>query len=248
MRKVGVRLAALAALVVGTSCAHQMGKNASQGFLEGVAEQKEASPDNQVARVASERAMLGAFDAMNDPQQQEVLRAIVASVATQAATSTVAAMNDPKQRAQMAALVSSIVDETVSTAFESSLAAAGGANGPAARLAGEVARAATRDAMAEVSAGVSANLAELFPGCKGNDVAACRRQHLRALTHEAGAGFMSGALESIRWLGLLFAGLLGLLIGMFVHWLWTQRPHHPAGPLVSINGGRGGLREAHGRH
>jgi hypothetical protein len=247
MSRLRVGLAVLTGLAVGTSCAHQMGKNASQGFIEGVAEQRAANPDAQPIRQASERAVAGAFEALSAPEQQAALRALVASVAEQAAASTVAAMNDPRQRAQMAQLVSSIVDETVTTALESGLSSAGGANGPAARLAGEVARAATRDAMAEVSAGVSANLAELFPGCKGNDVAACRRQHLRALTHEAGAGFMAGALESVRWLGLLAAGLVGLLIGLFVHWLWTLRPHHPAGPLVSINGGRG-LHEAHGRH
>jgi hypothetical protein len=247
MSRLWFGLAALAGLMVSASCAHQMGKNASQGFVEGVAQQRDAPPDQQVARVASQRAVLGAVDALNDPQQQAVLRELVANVAAQAATSTIAAMNEPQQRERMAQLVSTIVDETMTTAFQSSLAAAGGANGPAARLAGEVARAATRDAMAEVSAGVSANLAELFPGCKGNDVAACRRQHLRALTHEAGAGFMAGAMESVRWLGLLFAGIIGLLIGMFIHWLWSLRPHHPAGPLVSINGGRG-LHEAHGRH
>lgn len=247
MSRLRVGLAVLTGLAVGTSCAHQMGKNASQGFVEGVAQQRDAPPEQQVARVASQRAMLGAFDALEDPDQQAVLRVLVADIARQAATSTVAAMNEPQQREHMAQLVASIVDETVQTAFESSLSAAGGEHGPAARLAGAVARSATRDAMAEVSAGVSANLDQLFPGCKGPDVASCRRQHLRALTREAGAGFTAGVIDSIRWFGLLVAGFIGLLVGVLLHWLWTSRPHHPAGPLVSINGGRN-LHEAHGRH
>lgn len=239
-----VTLAALA-LGAGGACAQQMGKNASKGFVQGLQDHRTEDKEQQVVRVATERAVAGAFDALDDPEQKEVLRALVSTVAAQAAASAVAAMNDPQQRQQLAAIMSTVVEESVTSAFESSLSASGGANGPAARLAGDIARAATRDAMAEVSASLGANLEQLFPGCKGTDIAACRRQHLRSLTREAGAGFTAGVLDSIKWFGLLAAGFVGLLVGLLLHWLWTSRPTHPAGPLVSINGGRH-LREAHG--
>jgi hypothetical protein len=193
----------------------------------------------------TERAVAGAFEALDDPKQQEIMRELIAAAAAQAVVSSVAALNEPQQRQQLAQLMSNAVDDAISTGFESGRAAASGVGGPAAQLAGDIARAATRSAMAEVTAGLGGNLDQLFPGCAGPDVAACRRQHLRALTREAGAGFSEGVIDSIRWFGLIGAGLVGMLLGLLVHWLWTLRPHHPAGPLVSINGGRG-LREAHG--
>jgi hypothetical protein len=241
-RALGVLVLALAA---GASCAHQVGKEASQGFVQGLQQARADNPDARPVRSASESAVEGTLAALEDPKQQEILRSVIAAAATQAAASTITALNDPQQRQQLAQLMSTIATQAFSTALASGLEASSGARGPAAQLAGDMARAATKDAMAEVTAGLNADLEQLFPGCSGPDVAACRRQHLRALTREAGAGFTAGVMDSIRWLGLLVAGFVGLLIGLVLHWLWSQRQHHPNGPLVSINGGRG-LREAHG--
>src|SRR5436190_3868554 len=111
------RSAILAVLAIGAgSCAHHIGKKASQGALESL---KNAKPEDQPSRVAGGRVVSGAFEALEEPQQQQRMRAIVDRAVETAVASTLNALNDPRQQQRVRELVTSVVEETTASAFQS---------------------------------------------------------------------------------------------------------------------------------
>jgi hypothetical protein len=242
------RVTVLAALLtgVGASCAGLAGQGASQGAVQGLRGQASNDPSQQVSRVLTGRAVVGALETLNEPQQQERLRAIVADSAEQTVAGALAALDEPAQRQRLRALTASVVEEVMTSALAGATAAGRGERGPAVSLAGEMARAAAGDAMHEVRAGLGASIDEVFPGCAGPDAEACRRRQLRGLTRDMGAGLSAGLVESLKWPLLIVAGGLGVLVGLLAHWLWTWRPRRRTGPgpLAGAGAARRGLREA----
>ena len=68
-------------------------------------------------------------------------------------------------------------------------------------------------------------LNELFPGCRGPDAVACVNRQIASMSQSAAIGFSAGLRQTIGWALLIFAGLIGLLMGLLSHWLWSQRGH-----------------------
>jgi hypothetical protein len=229
-------LTALLAFAGGAvGCAAHAAKNATQSLGESVRQSQANTPaEQQIARVASTRAVEG----------------------------MIAALDQPEQRAQLQKLVNAAVAEAVASALRVALApgavAAGGGDGAgpggrgaAALLAGQMGRAATEDALGRVAvalggqgalgqnlvttsaratdAAVGAVLGELFPECRGDDAvaAACRRERVQALTRATAASFSAGVRDTLAWPLLLLAATVGLTLGALAHWALTLRRRRP---------------------
>jgi hypothetical protein len=226
-------LAALLLLVGVAGCsAHMTGKGAAKGFAQSVQESQANTPaEQQIAYVASTRAVEGGLAAFDQPAERARLQKLVDAAVAEAVTSALRVALAPGRVA--------------------GLEAAGGARGPAALLAGQIGRAATEDALGRVAfqlggegalrqnivatgasatdAAVGAALDGLFPECRGDDAAAaaCRREHVQALTRATAAGFSAGVRDSLKWPALFLAALLGLAVGALVHWALTLRRRRP---------------------
>src|SRR5262249_29986704 len=106
----------LALALSATSCAEHMGKKASEGAIEAF---KQKPPAEQPSRVIAGRAVAGALDALDDPEQQRRMRAIIDKAVDDAVVRTLDALNDPRQRQRMHELVTDIVDDAMARAFQS---------------------------------------------------------------------------------------------------------------------------------
>jgi hypothetical protein len=233
----GPALAALLALAGGAGCAaHTAGKNAAAGFKEAVKEsQATTPPEQQIARVASTRAVEGAIDALDQPAERARFQKIVDAAVANAVAS---------------ALRVALAPGAVAGLEPAEGGEGPGGRGAAALLAGQIGRAATEDALGRVAmqlggegalrqnivatgasatdAAVSAALGELFPECRGDDAAACRRERVQALTRATAASFSAGVRDSLAWPLLFLAIAVGLTLGALAHWalsLRRRRPH-----------------------
>jgi hypothetical protein len=45
------------------------------------------------------------------------------------------------------------------------------------------------------------------------------------MSQSAAVGFSTGLRQSLGWPLLIAAGLIGLLVGLLSHWLWSLRGH-----------------------
>jgi hypothetical protein len=214
------------AIAASGGCAHHIGKKAGEGAIEAL---KKNPPSEQPMRVAAGRAVEGAMDTLEDPAQQERLRAIIDRAVDAAVARSFQALADPRQQERLRALVTEMVDEASSRGFENVMSAEPGQQSKAAALASQIASAAAHEVMREVAQGMNTGFDQLFPGCDGLDEQACRHRRLRALSSEAGAGFAVGLLGVMRWPLLIATGLLGLVTGLLGHWLWTLRGRPAAG-------------------
>ena len=70
-------------------------------------------------------------------------------------------------------------------------------------------------------------LGELFPGCRGPDAVACVNRQIASMSQSAGIGVSSGLRETIGWALVILGALIGLLLGVLSHWLWSHRVHAP---------------------
>jgi hypothetical protein len=231
--KHGTSLAALLLLVGGAGCAHHTGKSAAQGFAASVREsQANVPPEQQIARVASTRAVEGALQALDQPPERARLQKLVDAAVAEAVASALRVALTPGR-------VPGLEEE------------ASGQRGAAALLAAQIGRAATEDALGRVAfqlggegalrqnivatgasatdAAVGAALDGLFPECRGDDAAAaaCRREHVQALTRATAAGFSAGVRDSLKWPALFLAAIVGLTIGALAHWALTLRRRRP---------------------
>ena len=259
-------LAATLALLA-SACAHQMGRNATQGAAQEVANSQAATaddPSRQVSRVFAQRAMEGALTALDAPEQRARIEHLVDIAVERSVEGAAAALDAPEQRARVQRFVNGAVTEAVASAFQAasgasrgeSRGAAGGVGAPGpspvALLVGQVARSAVDDAvrglvvdlgshgqgplavsLAATGKNVSAavvgsaldQLNEVFPGCRGPDAVACVNRQIASMSQSAAIGFSAGLRQTIGWALLIFAGLIGLLMGLLSHWLWSHRAH-----------------------
>lgn len=223
------------ALLAG-GCAHQMGKGAVAGATQQVAQGQEANaedPSKQVSRVFAQRAVEGAVAALDAPEQRAKIQQVVNAAVTEAVASALRTATEVPQ-GENAGLagergvspVALLMGQAARTAVEDSIRGlvvdlGGHGEGPlAASLAGT-----GKTVSAAVVGSALDQLTELFPGCRGPDPVACINRQIAAMSQSAAVGFSTGLRQSIGWPLLVVAGLIGLLIGLLGHWLWSQRGH-----------------------
>jgi hypothetical protein len=205
------RLALIAALACTAGCAHRMGEQASSGALRGLKqasagiaeEAAQTPPEQQLSRLLAQRAVEGAVDALDTPEQRAQIERIVAGAV---ATAT---------RAAVDSATSQLIGQ---------LGAQG--EGPLGRslasTGAQVSTAISTALVQSVVGGVGAELSALTPDCGGADRLTCIQGRLNAMARSTAAGFTSGVKESIGWqlLFLAFAG--GTVAGALGSWLWSR--------------------------
>ena len=220
-------VAAVAAALLGSACAHRMGEQSAKGMaaaLEG-----QSDPNKQLMRVGATRAVEGALTALEVPESREQLRSLVSEVMSEAVqtavTGAVAALETPEQREQILTLVSETMSEAVQTAVNDAtrqLVAQLGPDGD-----GPLATSLT-NAGARISAGVVSGarteMTALFPDCSGPDPRGCIERQLQAMARSTAVGFSKGVRETLGLPLLFVAFVMGVTGGVIGTWLVTRRP------------------------
>ena len=229
----GVTWSVVAVLgLIGSACAHQMGGNAAAGATRGLAQaQAEVAedPDRQLSRILAERAMEGAVGALNAPEQRAKIQQIVDAAVTQAVATAFRAAGEATREqvagaaGQQLALIMGKVARTAGDEALRGLAAELGSHGEGPL--GASLAATGKNASAAAMGGAIDQLNQLFPGCRGADAIACVNRQIASMSQAAAIGFAAGLRQTIGWALLIFAGLIGLLMGVLSHWLWSQRGH-----------------------
>jgi hypothetical protein len=215
-----------------SACAHQMGKNAAQGATQVLAEGQAATSDDQskqISRIMAERAVEGAIAAMDAPEQRARIQQVVDGAVAQAVATAFRAAGEATRAEvagaagqQVAFLMGKVARAAVDDALHG-LAADLGSHGEgplAVSIAGT-----GKNVSAAVVGGALDQLNQLFPGCRGTDALACVNRQIASMSQSAAIGFAAGLRQTIGWALLIFAGLIGLLMGVLSHWLWSQRGH-----------------------
>jgi hypothetical protein len=234
----GLATGSLAAVLVllASACAHQMGKGAVSGAAQQVVQGQEANaddPNRQIARVLAQRAVEGAVAALDAPEQRARIQQVVNAAVTEAVASALRTATEVPQgkNAGLAgergvSPVALLMGQAARTAVEDAIRRlimdlGGHGEGP---LAASLA-ATGKTVSAAVVGSTLDQLSELFPGCRGPGAVACINHQIAAMSQSAAVGFSTGLRESIGWPLLIVAGLIGLLLGLLSHWLWSQRGH-----------------------
>ena len=223
-------------VLLASACAHQMGKNAAQGATQLLEQGQAATADDQsrqISRVMAERAVEGAIAALDAPEQRARIQQVVDAAVAQAVVTAFRAAGDAT-RGQVAAVagqhpvspVALFMGQVARTAVDDALrglVADLGSHGEGplgASLAGT-----GKNVSAAVVGSALDQLHDLFPGCRGADAVACVNRQIASMSQSAAIGFSAGLRQTIGWALLIFAGLVGLLMGLLSHWLWSQRGH-----------------------
>jgi len=222
--------------LLASACAGRMGKNAAMGAAQEVANGQAANaddPSRQVSRVFAQRATEGAIAALDDPEQRAKIQQVInAAVAEAVVTAFRTATEVPRGAgagvarqpgvSPVALLMGQAARSAVDDAVDGLIADLGShGEGPlAASIAG-----AGKNVSAAVVGSALGQLDELFPGCRGPDAVGCVNRQIASMSRSAAVGFSAGLRQTIGWALLIFAGLIGLLMGLLSHWLWSQRGH-----------------------
>jgi hypothetical protein len=199
------RAVALLAAVLGASsgCAHRMGRGATSGALAGLreagAEAVNTPEDQQVSRLLAQRAIEGAMQALDTPEQRARIEQIVAG-AVESATRTAAD-----------GMTSQLIEQ---------LGPDG--QGPLGRSLANTGHQITAAIVRDVMGGVGNELAALGPECYGVDRATCIQQRLHAMARSTAAGFTAGVKDNLGWQFLLLAFAAGTVAGALGSWLWSR--------------------------
>jgi hypothetical protein len=228
------RLVLAVALLALPACAHHVGKGAVAGFTDELAANQArttGNPNEQVSRVAAERAVAGAVASLDDPAQKEKLRRMVNELVAEAISTALRTATEVprgeanKQAAELgvspvALLMAQAARTAASDALHEVIVGLGGkGQGPlGTSLAGT-----GRELSASVVGGAVDKLSASFPGCAGPDMFACIDRRIAEASHTAAVGFSTGLRESIGWPFLIIAAVIGLAIGLLGHWLWSLR-------------------------
>jgi len=186
--------------VAAPACMQRIAKNAAAGAVSGLQEERAAAdrdPKKQAARVAGERAVEGAVTALDEPEQREAIRRIVAEAVSVATTTAI--------RGATHELIAELGPD---------------GNGP---LAASLSRTSERVSASAVG-GVGDQLAGLVPECDGPDRLQCIERRLQQTARTTAASFTSGVKDSIGWQLLLAVFGLGACGGILGAWLWSVRP------------------------
>jgi hypothetical protein len=187
----------------------------------------------RLVNMVAEQAIEGSVAALDAPAQRERIQQVVNGAVAEAVTSAlqVATKGPGGERAGVAGepgvgpialLVGQVARTAVDDAVRGLVADLGRhGEGPlAASLAGT-----GKNVSAAVVGSALDQLHDLFPGCRGPDAVACVNRQIASMSQSAAIGFSAGLRQTIGWALLIFAGLIGLLMGLLSHWLWSQRGH-----------------------
>lgn len=189
-------LAATAIATAGTcvGCARRLGEQAAAGAIQTMQAQRPIGDAR--FRSAGQNATTGIIDALDSPEQQERIRALVTDMSRAAA--------------------SAAVDGATQRLFHQL-----GPGGSSALAAG-VANTATVATTAAVAA-AGAELPEALAGCHGPDSRACVEREVNALARSAATGFTAGIRDTLGWPIVVFAFFVGVSAGLFAAWAWSLR-------------------------
>jgi hypothetical protein len=229
-------LAAVTAAGMAPGCAHRVGERASSGMVAGIqsaaSEAADAPPEQQLSRRMAGRAVAGALETLDTPEQRARLQAIVAAAvdsATRAAISGVtAALDDATDSAiqGMTAAVDRATRAAIDAAAGQLVAQLGRAgDGPLGQSLARTGAGVSAAVVGSVVSGVGDGLVGLTPGCEGAERAGCIERRLGGLAQATGAGFAAGVAKSIRWPVLMLDFAAGALAGVLGAWLWSLRHH-----------------------
>jgi hypothetical protein len=229
----GVGLIAMLSLLPAGACAKQLGARGVSGAgseLQKQQQEAETDPKKQAARVAGSRAVTGAVEALDQPEQRARLKQVIDEAVSQAVASALATAtrraaepgagttggHGPRTPAEeLAAQLAGSATENAVRKLALELRADG-------RLGSSLTDASER-VSASVVEGATNKLNDLFPGCTGPDAAACRERRLQEITHTAGAGLAAGVRDSIGWPILIFVAALAGVAGAAAHRFWSER-------------------------
>jgi hypothetical protein len=223
---------AITFVLLASACAHQMGKNAAQGATQVLAEGQAATSDDQtrqISRIMAERAVEGAIAALDAPEQRARMQQVVDAAVAQAVATAFRVGGEAAREGvagvsgeQIALLMGKVARTAVDDALHGLTADLGSrGEGPlAVSLAGT-----GKNVSAAAVGGALEQLNQLFPGCRGADAVACVNRQIAGMSQSAAIGFAAGLRQTIGWALLIFAGLIGLLMGVLSHWLWSHRAH-----------------------
>ncbi|MES1165869.1 MAG: hypothetical protein ABUR63_08930 [Verrucomicrobiota bacterium] len=175
-------------------CAKRIGEQAAAGAIQTLQAQRNAGAPP--LRTAGQNATTGVIDALDSPEQQARLRALVTEMSRAAA--------------------SAAVDGATRRLF---LQVGSDGSSP---LAAGVANAATLATTAAVAA-AGAELPEALAGCHGPDSRACLERELNSLARSTATGFTAGIRDTLGWPIVVFAFFVGMAAGLFAAWAWSLR-------------------------
>jgi hypothetical protein len=182
------------------ACAERMGQKAAEGAMKSMREEAANPTGPPPSQVAAERAVKGAINALEDPEQQARIKTMV-SEAVAAVTRT---------------MVEDATAELVAQLGEDG-------SGPLAVSLSQTGQRVSASVTGGVVSGVGSELAGLIPECNGPNRAACLQQRLQETTRTTAASFSKGVRDTIGWQFLLLAFVLGAAGGAVGSWLWSLR-------------------------
>jgi len=208
-------------------------ERATEGALAALDAPEQRDRIQRLVDLAAARAIEGSVAALDAPAQRERIQQVVSGAVAQAVASAfeVATKGPGGERAgvtgepgvsPVALLMGQVARKAVDDAVRGLVADLGShGQGP---LAVSIAGTA-KNASAAAMGGALDQLHELFPGCGGPDAVACVNRQIATMSQSAAIGFSAGLRQTIGWALLIFAGLIGLLMGLLSHWLWSHRAH-----------------------
>ena len=207
-------------------------QRAMEGTLAALDAPEQRERVQQLVNMVAERAMEGSVAALDAPAQRERIQRIVDAAVDQAVASAFRSTTEALEGGGASGQggvspVASVMGQAARTAVDDAvraLVANLGAQGEG-PLATSLA-ATSKNVSAAVVGTAREQLDELFPGCRGPDAVACVNRQIAGMSRSAAIGFSAGLRQTIGWALLIFAGLIGLLMGLLSHWLWSQRGHH----------------------
>jgi hypothetical protein len=202
-------------------------QRATEGALAAFDAPEQRQRMQQLVNMFADQAIEGSVAALDAPAQRERIQKIVDAAVAQAVASAFRSTSKVLQGGGASGQVSpvaSLVGQVARTAVDEAvreLVANLGAQGQG-PLAMSLA-ATSRDVSAAAVGSALDQLNELFPGCRGPDAVACVNRQIAGMSQSAAIGFSAGLRQTIGWALLIFAGLIGLLMGLLSHWLWSHR-------------------------
>lgn len=231
-------LAVAAALSLSPACAQRLGEKAALGMSNGLKKAAaEQDPSHRPVQVAAERAVIGAVEALDSPEQRAHLRRVVSEAVSTAVES---ALRSATERSRTAAAGAGATAGGGANAASSPIALL------AAQAAGSAADSAVRRVVAELGTagdgplalslsrtgeqiaasavgGATERLGALLPGCPPGQEQACLEQRLHELARSTGAGLSAGVRKNLGWPFLIAAFAVGALAGVVGAWVVSLR-------------------------
>jgi hypothetical protein len=225
----------LALVVIGSlplACAERIGSKAAEGAMKTMREEANNPTGTPASQIAAERAVKGAIDVLDDPEQQARIQKMVAASLAAATRTMVDVLDDPEQQARIQKMVSASVAAATRTMVEDAsaqLVAELGADGrgPLAvslsQVGAQVSASVADGAVRGVVGRMGSELDSLAPECSGPNRSACLEQRFQDTARRTAASFSKGVHDTIGWQFLLLAFALGAAGGALGSWLWSLR-------------------------